>query len=378
MCHVIVVLVLCCIYSIVINTAGIFIKLIIIILYRNEEFHKFSVPESLIELSEKGQVKMVANCTVELIHHDEVSRAVSLKTSQGDVAIGKAKLILAMGVLPGTTLILNSFPKERFPLLSGVGERFTAHVISSVTARIPVEHLINRGKQEKLLQIGAMYIKGHSEVSQQQFHIQLTAVHDSDPDNRAHVYKRHRYMPGIFSSTSDKHLLSSEDYVVLVCSALGELDHNNRSNWFRLNKDLKDNVDEVDKTTNVCLQFVLNEKDRELQDVMDASIYHVLEALSQLSGGLEYLHNNDRGGEWRRERPSDSIRTPHLVHESSTMWIGGVDSPVGLDYRPRGIDNVYITGGSLWPTGGSWNPTGAMVALATHLADQITTLSSHY
>ena len=326
---------------------------------------------------------MVANCTVELIHHDEVSRAVSLKTSQGDVTIGKAKLILAMGVLPGTTLILNSFPKERFPLLSGVGERFTAHIISSVTARIPVEHLINRDKQEELLQIGAMYIKGHSEVSQQQFHIQLTAVHDSDPDNRAHVYKRHRYMPDIFSCPSELQLRSSKDHVIIVCSALGELDYNNKSNWFRQmssttcnEKFAAHNIagehSTVDTTTNVGLQVVPNDNDAELWDVMDASIFRVFEGISQSSDRLEYWHNNnDGGGEWRRERPSDSIRTPSLVHESSTMWIGGDDSPVGLDYRPRGIDNVYITGGSLWPTGGSWNPTGAMVALATHLADQL-------
>ena len=46
-------------------------------------------------------------------------------------------------------------------------------------------------------------------------------------------------------------------------------------------------------------------------------------------------------------------------------------APVGLDYRPRGVENVYITGGSLWPTGGSWNPTAAMVALAIHLADTL-------
>jgi choline dehydrogenase-like flavoprotein len=42
---------------------------------------------------------------------------------------------------------------------------------------------------------------------------------------------------------------------------------------------------------------------------------------------------------------------------------------VGLDYRPRGVENVYVTGAGLWPTSGSWNPTLTMVALAQHLAD---------
>ena len=41
-------------------------------------------------------------------------------------------------------------------------------------------------------------------------------------------------------------------------------------------------------------------------------------------------------------------------------------APVGLV-----IDNVYITGASLWPNGGSWNPVGTIVSMAMHLADKI-------
>ena len=54
------------------------------------------------------------------------------------------------------------------------------------------------------------------------------------------------------------------------------------------------------------------------------------------------------------------------------MWIGkDRGSPVDLDYRFKGVENVYVTGASLWPTGGSWNPTCAMTGMAMHLADQI-------
>ena len=71
------------------------------------------------------------------------------------------------------------------------------------------------------------------------------------------------------------------------------------------------------------------------------------------------------------------IRVPGLVHEASAMWIGDdKEAPVGLDYRPKGVENVYITGGSLWPTGASWNPTPTMVAMATHLADTLETKSA--
>ena len=49
------------------------------------------------------------------------------------------------------------------------------------------------------------------------------------------------------------------------------------------------------------------------------------------------------------------------------MWIGDrnyTESPVTYDYRLRGIENVYITGGS-------WNPVLTIVAMAMHLADII-------
>ena len=334
------------------------VSFILFYIHRNENFHKFSVPEALIDLSERKRIKMVSGCNVKLIHHDGSSKALSLETSKGDVEIGHAKLVLAMGVLPGTTLILNSFSKEEFPLLSKVGEKFAAHIISSVTARMPVKSFIT--PREDLLEIGAMYIKGHH--LDQQFHFQLIAIHDSDPEDQAHIHKRHHYMPGRFTS-ADKCLKSSEKYVVFKCTALGELDHTNEKNWYRLNGG-------GDKTSNISLQIVPNDKDEVLLDAMEKSVFHVLETLSESPDEIEYAHGEQK--EWKRERPEKTV-TGSLVHESSTMWIGGdeSESPVGLDYRPKGVENVYITGGSLWPTGGSWNPTGAIVALTMDLADQI-------
>ena len=304
---------------------------------------------------------MVSGCNVKLIRHDGF-KALSLETSKGDVVIGSAKLVLAMGVLPGTTLILNSFSKEEFPLLSKVGEKFAAHIISSVTARMPVENFIATPRED-LLEIGAMYIKGHH--LDQQFHFQLIAIHDSNPEDPAHIHKRHHYMPGRFTS-ADKCLKSSEKYVVFKCAALGELDHTNEKNWYRLNGG-------EDKTSNISLQIVPNAKDDALLDAMEKAVFRVFKALSDSPGEIEYIHENDeKQKEWKRERPEKTV-TGSLVHESSTMWIGGdeSESPVGLDYRPKGVENVYITGGSLWPTGGSWNPTGAIVALTMDLADQI-------
>ncbi|MCH6188403.1 GMC family oxidoreductase [Paenibacillus polymyxa] len=47
-----------------------------------------------------------------------------------------------------------------------------------------------------------------------------------------------------------------------------------------------------------------------------------------------------------------------MVHEGSTIYFGSVeDAVVGLDYRRKGVENVYVTGASLCLVSGSWNPT---------------------
>ncbi|CAF5161971.1 unnamed protein product, partial [Rotaria sp. Silwood1] len=50
---------------------------------------------------------------------------------------------------------------------------------------------------------------------------------------------------------------------------------------------------------------------------------------------------------------------------------GDIEAPVSSDYHLQGVDNVYITGGALWPTGGARNPVLTIVAMAMHLADTI-------
>ena len=312
----------------------------------------------------KPLLQAITNCLVKKIKYDDKGRATKLETSKGNIILGDAKLVLAMGILPSTTLILNSFPVSSFPQLSNVGKRFTAHFISSITARVPLTKIMP-GSSHDELELGAVYVAGLKKESKQQFHLQITAVSDKAPDKSLH--DRIRHLPDVLASPSSEQLQTSKNHVIFVCACLGELDHKNEQNWFKLIRPTGEDI-----TCNCQLQVDANDTDNALWDAMDELTFQLLERIVSLQDGLEYWHTD---GTWKKTRPlPKQCRHDGLVHESSTMWIGGDDdttAPVGLDYRLRGIDNVYITGASLWPRGGSWNPVGTIVSMAMHLADQI-------
>ena len=264
-----------------------------------------------------------------------------------------------MSTLPSTTLVLNSFNKAEFPHLANVGERFTAHFVSSVVARAPRSaHPVLPSDQG--IQLGAVYIVGKQQA---QFHLQLSAAATCKPDR--HDLERCRQYSA--NSIPPACIKDSPEHVLISCSALGELDHKNQDNWFRL----KEDVHHGDLTSNCELQIIPNTQDLKLWGSMDDVMFQVIG--NNLSAEVEYWHEGE--DVWKTERPKrDCIRQRNAVHDASTMWVGDAEdteAPVGLDYRLRGVDNVYITGGALWPTGGSWNPVLTIVAMAMHLADTL-------
>lgn len=337
------------------------------------DFDKFATPGPLLSLVDRQRrlaveghgnpLHVLTGCTVRRVVSQD-GRATALDTSRGMITVGDADVVLAMGTLPPTTLMLNSFPQLR-----RAGERFTAHFISAVVARVPRRDYPFAGEIGDL-ELGAIYLAGLDEGSQGQFHVQLTVLADRDPQRNAQTAARH--MPDVVATATPEQLRTSTEHVVFVCAVLGELDADNPDNWLHRHPD-GPNAD--DPTSNVLLQVVQNDRDASTWHTMDTATFAMLEdALSPGGAGrVEYWHvdADGRHGRWLPQRPStDQIRVPALVHEGSTMWIGEHDdAPVGLDYRPRGVGNVYVTGGSLWPRGGSWNPTMTMVALAQHLAD---------
>lgn len=332
------------------------------------DFAKFSTPSVLLDIRQRqvdnvgAPLQIATECIVTRIRQQD-GRATALETSRGMVSVGDAQVILAMGTLPPTTLVLNSFPQ-----VPSAGARFTAHFITALVGRIPRADF-PFGDRLAELELAAIYMAGADQVSGMQYHVQLSVLSDRKPSKNAQ--RAARYAPDVVATASRQQLAGSEDYLVFVCAVLGELDARNADNHLRRN-------DDADPTTNVTLQALANDIDRATWDTMDEGTFQMLElALSpEGPGAVEYWHADPSragAGTWRKQRPSiDQRRVPGLVHEGSTLWIGTDDqSPVGLDYRPRGVDNVYVTGGALWPAAGSWNPTMTMVALAQDLADRL-------
>ena len=338
-----------------------------------------------MDLTEKEQIplEIKIGCVVEKILHKD-GKAVTLQTNQGNFELGDAKLILAMGVLPPTTLMLNSFPSSSFKQLAGIGTRYTAHFRSSVIARFPIPdngdlqkvcHNLTKKSAPARFEVAAMYIPGLSHDSNRQFHIQLSALLDDIPyeDLQNTVCQ----LPDIFPTLSMEQLKLCKDqpYIVFVCKTMGGLDLDNNNNWFRLSNKVPDNdviySDDEDITCNTTLQVVPNAADLQLWDTMDEATFEILKMLDDPCQ-MEFWHSSTES--WQKERPLESeIRRNVLVHPASTMWIGDdqSSSPVDLNYRFRGVENVYLTGGALWPSSGSWNPTCTMTALAMNLADKL-------
>jgi choline dehydrogenase-like flavoprotein len=329
------------------------------------------------------RLEIKLGCLVKKILHKD-GKAVALETSQGDFQLGDAKLILAMGVYPPTTLMLNSFPS-----LKDIGTRCSAHFRSSLIARAPLRSVVqSQNVHDSLVkkisqrpEVAAFYIPGTNQDSKRQFHIQLSAVLDATPQED--IEKTMRHYPDVIPVPSKDQLSSSKDppHVIFLCKNIGELDPNNKDNWYRLNSEVPPDNDvnrseNSNITFNTTLQVVANDEDLSVWETLDESTFAILEGLESRDNPnspsqLEYWHKST--GSWQKQRPPlDQIRSPDLVHEASTMWIGANESsPVGLDYRFRGVENVYLTGPALFPTTGSWNPTGVMAALAIHLADTL-------
>ncbi|MHA7629798.1 GMC family oxidoreductase [Corallococcus sp. M7] len=243
------------------------------------DFQKYAATGPLLELVMKQRqldlehkgapLDIATECIVESIVQQD-GRATALVTSRGVLPLNDAKLVLAMGTLPPTTLVRNSFPP-----LKNVGERFSAHFITSVVARVPRADLDPQGELGSL-ELGACYVAGKAQDWSQQFHIQLSALSDRAPERNAGTALR--YMPDVVATASMAQLQSSKEYVVFVCAVLGELDYRNPNSWFRANGA------DANPTTNSLLRVTVNGSDQQTWETMDRSTFEVLEKVLSPKG----------------------------------------------------------------------------------------------
>ena len=336
--------------------------------WQGVEFYKYSTVGTLLELQQKqlllekagsgSALTLVDRCVVDRLAHDSKGTVTHIHTSRGAIAVGSAKIILGMGTIPPATLLMNSFADT--DLLQNAGKRYTGHFMSHVIARIKRSAFTSLEN----LEIGATYLAGTDSKSGLQYHVQSSAFTSVNPDADAGTIAREA--PDAAAVASPEQLHGSENYVVFVCATLGEVSEKNPDNWIKLN-------DDRDPTTNISLQLDLSKADQELWDVLDEATFQTISAMTQENHSADMEYWVDGNG-WQSARPTAAdIRLPIIVHEASPLWIGtdAATSVVGLDYRPHGVKNLYVTGGSLFPSSGSWNPTLTMCGFAQDLAEKL-------
>jgi len=309
-----------------------------------------------------------------------VQQLLLYKTSIGILSLVKAKktaqVILAVGCMPAATLLLNSFnfkEKERLP-----GSTFGAHTISSVVARIHKDAFkFTKECRPDNLVLGAYYLAGIGQEKEDKFvgsfHVQISLIYDPSPAKNGGT--AHKYMPDVVASASPEQLETSEDYVVFVLAILGETEIAGKNS-------LKKNSQTSDPTCNVTLKWEITERDAAVWKAMDEISLQLLQGLRKDHEGkehtLQYWHSFEKPtdllktGEWV-DRVVPPFHVAGMVHESSVVRMGSRNTDVvGLDFRPYGVQNVYVTGSGLWPSAASWNPTMTMCAFAQRLADNFT------
>lgn len=279
----------------------------------------------------------------------------------------RTKIILCAGAFPNTTLLLNSFQHVQ-SVTSVAGKTVTGHFLSHVVGRVKRSTFHNLNKES--LELGAEYLAGRHPQTELQYHIQVTAITSPDPNQDAEDAAR--FCPDYAAAASEEQLRGSEDYVIFVCATLGELSENNPKSFFRMNP-----YPTKDPTANCVLQVVLDHKDLELWDLMDKATFDAIEVMAGKGQEIEWWHQPkpaDKPGVWERSRPGvETIRMEGIVHEASTLPMGDDrNCCVDSNYKVKGVSNVYVTGGALFPTSGSWNPTLTMCGYAQDLAIRLT------
>ena len=335
-----------------------------------DKFKKFSTVAPFVKLYQEHTENLVlaSRSIVSELIADSSNKVKEIKTSRGNIQVNEnTKIILSAGVFPNTVLLRNSFPMET-PFQKNLGKRLSGHFLTHIVARCPKSNFDLKSNESNYLQIAALYLAGRH-PNKLQYHIQITGI--NAPRGEKDAVDAGRECPDYAAAATAEQLKNSEEYVVFVCASLGEFDEKNIDNW------IKDNPEDSDKTTNITVQYVINKDERDLWDMMDEATFVTIENMCLCVDDIQYW--DDKNSTWMKQRPkSGDVRVPGIVHEACPLWMGesSENSVVAPDYRPWGVENVYVTGAAIFPSSGSWNPTLTMVGYAQDFADQLNQKSS--
>ncbi|MFF2627546.1 GMC oxidoreductase [Kitasatospora griseola] len=310
---------------------------------------KFSAVPLLFEAlaGRRGSVAILPRCKVVGLACED-GRVTAVRTTRGELAVGGARIVLATGTVENTELVLRSLPPSATRL---AGSNLAGNAASFFNCRVP------RAAFEDLAtdrpELAALYLDGATEDREFVLHLSASATVDPGRD----VETVYRLLPDVFGEGTPERL-TDPDHVVFLVNGVTELA----------------GVRAADSPSRVYLDadgatvgaFHLDESDRRAWDALDRTTDEVLRLVAGDSA-LEYWSPEHR--RWESE-PVAARRMPFAFLEAGTLWMGESpeESVTDLHGRLHGLDNLYVTGGALFPTRGSWNPLLTMAALALRLA----------
>ena len=243
---------------------------------------------------EEGELRIDLHCQVQSINHEE-GRAISIDTSKGRLHLeDKSKVILAMGTIPTTTLLANSFPHLR----NVIGKRFGGHFMSRMMVRIPVHKLPWTSGLDEEIEFAAVYMAGSDNNDMRsQYHLQLSAMHGRSEEATPKFFPAHK-LGRHFNFDN----LDNDGHVVFYCSGIGELDVDNRRNFMRIDPSVEE------KTSNMELALSLNENDLRVWTAIDNIMFHIFENILTVC----FM--------WSLSNSIDELSGHTVIHSSWKIW----------------------------------------------------------
>lgn len=318
-----------------------------------DEFAKFSPISVLVKdvQAHTSRVKVVVNAEVEKLTA-KGNKIEDIQTVDGNLKVGKAKVILACNTLEAGFIMTRSFPED--PL---IGKNLCGHIRSWLAARVPVKSVPGLTKQ---FQAVAYYLPGENKETGRLMHTHISVVHNPTPEESMDVL--YRTLPDA-STPEAVATYQDPDYVVFMLHSMGEfLGERSANSWNYVTTNCDGKAEIV---------MALKPVDEKFWAAMDTTTFDVMKALTG-DVPIEYQHNHADGSFSWEKTPPKSIRNQGLVHEAGTFWMGddSKNSVTQADGRMHRFENVYGLGSMLFPRPGSWNPTLTGVNQAFALAEQ--------